>query len=56
MRFGITTRELMQQMIRVVHKFKGVEKWFGYNFRRSHPNSSGDRGGIKGHSLELVCK
>ena len=46
----------MQQMIRVMHKFKGVEKWVGINFGRSRPNSFIDKGGIKGHSLELICK
>ena len=29
MRFGITSREFMQQMIRIVHKFEGVEEWVG---------------------------
>ena len=29
MRFGIASREFMQQMIRIVHKFKGVEKLVG---------------------------
>ena len=26
MRFKIASKEFMQQMIRIVHKFKGVEK------------------------------
>ena len=29
MQFGIASREFMQQMIRIVHKFEGVEKLVG---------------------------
>ena len=29
MQFGIMSREFMQEMIRIVHKFEGVEKWVG---------------------------
>ena len=56
MRFEIAARELMQQMISVMHKFEGDDKWFGLNLGRSCPNGSEDTGEIKGHSPELVCK
>ena len=38
----------MQQMIRIVHKFEGVEEWVGKSFERSPTRSSGEKWGTKG--------